>query len=166
MRFLPVLAVVLALGMTAATAWTILGSPDLVDEVPATPAPTPSAVPPKPVSVTVEQGQGVIEIGDALKEAGVIDSAIQFRVLVALLGYDRMLQAGDYELEPDMATLKVVYRMRRGIISPNFVTVVEGWRLEQIADALDEQGIISREDFLDAAVAGNFDGFDFLDRLG
>jgi len=165
-RFLPVLAVVLALGMTAATAWTILGSPGLVDEVPAKPAPTPPAVPPKPVSVTVEQGQGVIEIGDALEEAGVISSAIQFRVLVALLGYDRMLQAGDYELEPDMPALKVVYRMRRGIISPNFVTVVEGWRLEQIADALDEQGIISREDFLDAAVAGNFDGFDFLDRLG
>jgi len=164
-RFLPLLAAVLTLGMTAATAWTILGSPDLVDEVPPTPVPTPSASP-KPVSVSVEQGQGVIEIGDTLEDAGVIDSAIQFRVLVALLGYEKMLQAGDYEFEPDMPALQVVYRMRRGIVSPNFVTVVEGWRLEEIAGALDERGIISREDFLDAAVAGNFDEFAFLDRLG
>src|SRR3990172_5049016 len=152
--------------MTAATAWVVLGSPDLVDEVPPTPAPPPSATAPKPVSVSVEQGQGVIEIGDALEDAGVIDSAIQFRVVVAFLGYEKMLQAGDYEFEPDMPALQVVYRMRRGVVSPNFVTVVEGWRLEEVAGALDEKGIISREEFLEAAVAGNFDEFDFLRRLG
>src|SRR3972149_2469411 len=149
--------------MTAATAWMILGSPDLIDEVPPTPAPTPPA--PAPVGVSVGPGGGVIKIGEALEDAGVIDSAIQFRVLVALLGYEEMLQAGDYELEPNMPVLQAVYRMRRGILSPNFVTVVEGWRLEQIADALDELGIISREEFLEAAVAANFD-FDFLKRLG
>ncbi|MDP2674039.1 MAG: endolytic transglycosylase MltG [Dehalococcoidia bacterium] len=165
MRLLPVLAAILTMAMTAATAWVVLGSPDLVDEVPPTPASTPSATAPGPVSVSVKQGQGVIEIGDALEDAGVIDSAIQFRVLVALLGYERMLQAGDYELEPNMPVLQVVYRMRRGIISPSFVTLIEGWRLEQIADALDEQGIISREEFLKAAVADNFD-FDFLNPLG
>ena len=165
MRFLPILAAVLTLGMIAATAWTILGSPAGVGEVPATPVPTASATAPQPVGVSVEQGQGVIQIGEALEDAGVIDSAIQFRVLVALLGYEKMLQAGDYELQPDMPVLQVVYRMRRGIVSPNFVTVIEGWRLEQIADALDGQGIISRAQFLKAAVAGNFD-FDFLGRLG
>ncbi|TEU01695.1 MAG: endolytic transglycosylase MltG, partial [Dehalococcoidia bacterium] len=43
----------------------------------------------------------------------------------------------------------------------------EGWRWEEIADALDEQGVISREEFLEAAVAGDFDlDFDFLRRLG
>jgi len=164
-RLLPVLAAFLTLAMTAATAWVILGSPDLIDEVPPTPAPVPSATAPAPVSVSVEPGEGVIQIGDALEHAGVIDSAIQFRVVVALLGYERMLQAGDYEFEPNMPVLQAVYRMRRGIVSPNFVTVIEGWRLDQIADALDEKGIISREEFLKAAVAGNFD-FDFLNPLG
>jgi UPF0755 protein len=164
-RFLPVLAVVLALAMSAATVWAILGSPDLIDEIPPTPAPTRPTPAPEPVSVSVEKGEGVIEIGDALEDAGVIDSAIQFRVLVALLGYEKALQAGEYEFEPQMPVLQVVYRMGRGIVSPNFVTVVEGWRLEEIADALGEKGIISRREFLEAAVAGNFD-FDFLIRLG
>ncbi len=164
MRFLPVTAVVLVLGMTAATVWTITGSPDLINEIPLTPVAAPPTTAPEPVIASVEGGQGVQEIADMLEEAGVIDSAIQFRVMVALLGYDKTLQAGEYEFDPDTPALKVVYRMRRGIISPRFVTVIEGWRMEEIADALDDQGVISREDFLDAAVAGNFD-FDFLRSL-
>jgi len=164
-RLLPILAAVLTMAMTAATAWVVIGSPDLVDEVPLTPAPTSSVPAPEPIAVSVKPGEGVIQIGDALEDAGVIDSAIRFRVLVAFLGYEKMLQAGDYELEPNMPVLQVVYRMRRGIVSPNFVTLIEGWRLEQIAEALDDQGIISGEEFVTSAVAGNFD-FDFLNRLG
>jgi UPF0755 protein len=151
--------------MTAATVWTITGTPAIVDEIAATPFPTPPTPSPEPVSISVEQGEGVQDIGRMLEDEGVIDSAIQFRVLVALLGYEKMLQAGEYEFNPDTPALQVVYRMRRGIVSPLFVTVVEGWRLEEIADALDQQGVISREDYLEAALAGNFD-FDFLKRLG
>jgi len=167
MRFLPVLAVVLVLGMIAATVWTITGSPGLVDEIPPTPFATPSTPAPEPVTVSVKEGEAVRDIAETLEEQGVIDSAIQFRVLTELLGYEGMLQAGEYEFEPDTPVLQVVYRMQRGIISPLFVTVVEGWRLEEIADVLDEQGVISREEFLEEAVAGNFDrDFEFLRRLG
>ncbi len=167
MRFLPVLAVIAVLAMTAATAWIIAGSPDLVDEIPPTPIATPSTPATEPVSISVGENEAVQDIAEMLEEQGVIDSAIQFRVLAELLGYDRMLQAGEYEFDADMPALEAVYRMRRGIVSPLFVTVVEGWRLEEIADALDEQGVISRQEFLEAAVAGDFDlDFAFLRRLG
>jgi UPF0755 protein len=167
LRYLPAVAAVLALGMTIATVCTISTSPGLVDEIEPTPFPTPPATPPAPVTVSVEEGEGVREIGEALEEAGVIDSAIRFRVLVSLMGYDRILQAGDYEFDPDMPALEVIYRLRRGLVSPLFVTVVEGWRLEEIAEALDDGGVISREEFIEAALAGNFSGeFDFLRRLG
>ena len=52
MRFLPVLAVVLVLGMIAATVWTITGSPGSVDEIPPTPLATPSTPAPEPRFVT------------------------------------------------------------------------------------------------------------------
>ena len=165
MRLLAFLATALVLGMIAATVWTITGSPGLVDEIPATPFVAPPTPAPTPVIISVDEGEGVQEIGDMLEDEGVIESAIQFRVLVELLGYDRLLQAGEYELDPNTPALDVVYRMRRGIVSSLFVTVIEGWRLEEIADVLDAQGVVSREDFLEAAVAGNFD-FDFLRRLG
>ena len=165
MRLLALLATALVLGMIAATVWTITGSPSLVDEVPVTSFATPPTPAPTPVIISVDEGGGAQEIGDTLEDEGVIESAIQFRVLVELMGYDRLLQAGEYELDPNTPALNVVYRMRRGIVSSLFVTVIEGWRLEEIADSLDEQGVISREEFLKAAVAGNFD-FDFLQRLG
>lgn len=165
MRFLPVGAVVIVLGMIAGTVWVIGGSPDMVDDIPVTPIASPPTPEPEPVTISVEKDQGVQEIAEALEKEGVIDSDIQFRVLAELLGYEKILQAGDYDLDPGTPALQVVYRMRRGIVSPLFVTVVEGWRLEQIAGALDEQGVIAREDFLKAAVAGNFD-FAFLGRLG
>ena len=164
MRILAFLATVLVLGMIAATVWVITGSPSLVDEVPVTSFATPPTPAPTPVIISVDEGEGAQEIGDTLEAEGVIESAIQFRVLVELMGYDRLLQAGEYELDPNTPALNVVYRMRRGIVSSLFVTVIEGWRLEEIADALDEQGVISRDEFLEAAVAGNFD-FDFLGRL-
>ncbi len=77
-----------------------------------------------------------------LEDEGVIESAIQFRVLVELLGYDRLLQAGEYEFDSNTPALDVVYRMRRGIVSSLFVTVIEGWRLGEIADALDAQALV------------------------
>ncbi len=169
MRTLSILGAVLVLGMTAATIWVITGAPGAVDEVPAALPPTPPVSSPTPVIISVEENQAVRDIGQMLEDEGVIDSAIQFRVLTELLGFEQMLRAGEYEFDPGTPALQVVYRMRRGIISPLFVTVIEGWRLEEVADALDEQGVISREDFLEAAVAGNFDDvedFDFLQRLG
>ena len=147
--------------MTAAAVWQITESPGAIPDLRLTPL--PSATPGEPVQVAVELGQSPREIGEMLEELGVIDSAIQFRVLVALLGYDRMLQAGDYEFDPGTPALEAVYRMRRGIISSRFVTVVEGWRLAQIADALQEHGI-PRQEFLAAARAGDYD-FDFLQDL-
>lgn len=165
MRFLPVIAAVVVLGLVGVAVWFILGTPALVDEIPPSvrPSPTPAET---PIVVAVEEGEGVQAIAEELEDAGVIDSAVQFRILVELLGYDRLLQAGEYEFDPGTPALEVVHRMRRGIVSPLFVTVVEGWRLEEVADAVAEAGVIPRQEFLAAALAGNFPQFDFLQRLG
>ncbi|MBI2913040.1 MAG: endolytic transglycosylase MltG [Chloroflexi bacterium] len=160
-RALPFIAVFLTLVMTGLAIWQITESPGAVPDV--RPGLSPSPSPGEAVAITIKPGQNPSEIGDLLQEQGVIDSAIQFRVLVALLGYDKMLQAGDYEFDAGTPALTAVYRMRRGVISSRFVTVVEGWRLEQIADALAEKGI-SREEFLAGALADGYD-FEFLSDL-
>lgn len=162
MRLLTSFGILLTLGMTAAAVWQITESPSAFDDIEPTARASPA--PGEPVRVSVQDGQSPLEIGEALQSAMVIDSAVRFRILVSLLGYDRMLQAGEYEFDPNTPALEVVYRMRRGIISPQFVTVVEGWRLEQIADAVDAQGQISREEFLQAADLSLYD-FDFLAGL-
>ncbi len=161
MRQLPVVVGFLVVVVTAIAVWQISESPDTIPED--APVAVPSAPPGQPIDVTIVPGQSPAEIGQVLEELGVIESDVQFRALVALLGYDRVLQAGDYEFRSGMPALEVVYLMRRGSIATREVTIVEGWRLEQIADALEEHGI-PREEFLAAARAGEYD-FDFLADL-
>ena len=147
--------------MVAAAVWVIVRSPGEIDDAaPYQPPPSPTG---EPVEVTVQSGQAPAAIADALEQAGVIESDTQFRVLVSLMGYDRLLQAGDYEFLSGTPVLDVIYRMRNGVVSTRSVTVIEGWRLEEIADALDAEGI-PRDDFLAAAASTDYE-YDFLSDL-
>ena len=112
------------------------------------------------VLVTVLEGESVREVGERLEEEGVVSSAILFRIMVALEGYEGQLVAGDYELEKGMPTVQVIDRLRRGITSPLVVTVREGVRAEEIADIMQRQGVVNRQAFLEA-IQGSYD-FAFL----
>ena len=160
-RVLAIAGFVVSLLSTAAAAWLIVESPGAIQDVGqyVPPARTPGEA----IAVTVRPGQSPQQIGDRLEALGVIDSATQFEVLVALLGYQGMLQAGDYEFQARTPALDVVYRMRQGVLSTRSVTVIEGWRTEEIADAVAAQGI-PRQDFLAAARRKDYD-FDFLRDL-
>lgn len=126
----------------------IFVSPGDIEDVGAVRSPAPTEG--TPIAVEVGEGQSIDDISSTLELRGVIQSGTQFRVLVSLMGYDRLLQSGEYEFQPNTPAIEVVYRMRRGLVSTKSVTVVEGWRLEEIADAVAEQGI-PREEFIAAA---------------
>ena len=116
-----------------------------------------------PILIGVAQGESPETIGSNLEELGVIESGDQFEVLVSLMGFDRILQAGEYEFGRGTPALEVIYRMRRGIVATKSVTVVEGWRLDQIADAVAAQGI-DRAEFIAAAGSRAYD-YQFVQEL-
>ena len=154
MRLLPLAAGGASVLMAALAIAQIVESPGRIDDVP-----EPSSLPSAgmgTVEISIAAGAAPGEIGQQLEDAGVIDSTTQFSVLVALLGYEGSLQAGDYEFTANTAELDAVYRIRRGIVTTRSVTVIEGWRLEEIADAVAEQGI-PREEFIAQAHVRNFD---------
>ncbi len=156
-----VASLTMGLFLVAAAVWVIVRSPGEIDDVaPYRPPPSPTG---EPVEVTVQAGQAPAAIADALERTGVIESDTQFRVLVSLMGYDRLLQAGDYEFARNTPVLDVIYRLRNGVVSTRSVTVIEGWRLEEIADALEAQGI-PRDQFLAAADSTDYE-YDFLADL-
>ena len=160
MRFAAVTALVVALA--GAAGWLLVDGPgnDLDDIDAYRPVATSEG---EPVTVIVEPGASTEDIAADLEASGAIRSRTQLQVLVAFLGYDRKLQPGEYEFQPASPELDAVYRLRRGLVSTKSVTVVEGWRLEEIADAVEEQGIDRRE-FMRAARRGDYE-FAFLDRL-
>lgn len=155
-------AAVLVLAFTAGAVWLLVGGPgnDLDDIEGYRPAESPGG---EPVTVIVDAGESTEDIAGDLESEGAIRSATQFRVLVAFLGYDRLLKPGEYEFQRDTPELDAVYRLKRGLVSTKSVTVVEGWRLEEIADAVEEQGI-DRTEFMAAARRGDFE-FAFLEEL-
>ncbi len=147
------LATLFALLLTVAAAWLVVASPGSVNDVDVyEPGPTPGRV----IAVSIEPGEGPSEIAEKLELAGVIESGTRFRVLVQLMGLDRLLQAGTYDLRADMPVLDVLHRLRNGIVSTRFVAVIEGWQIAEIADAVAGQGI-DRDDFLAAAARRDYD---------
>jgi len=166
MRVYYVAAAGVSLVLAAVSAWQVMESSDDVDDVVSY---KPSATPGRAtIEVTVRVGMGPGDIGRLLEESGVITSAAQFNILTALLGYEGVLQAGDYEFQAGTPALTALYRIHRGQTTTRSVTVIEGWRLEEIADAVAAQGI-PREEFLAEARVRNFaddERFPFLEDAG
>jgi len=163
MRSLPIAGFILALALTAVALWQIMETPGAVIKEPG-PSPRSTASPGPPVVVPIANGDSPEEIGEKLKEAGVIDSALHFRILVALLGYEGLLQAGDYEFEPGTSTLEAVQRIRQGRIASLEVTIPEGLRREEVAAILEQEGVVSAADAFLATAVTPYD-FDFLAGL-
>jgi len=115
-------------------------------------------------NVTVKDGESAKDIAVALQDAGVIQSARLFRVLVAFMGIEQTLVAGDYEFDKGMVTLTVIDRIHNGITAPIMVTIPEGLRIEEVGALLEKKGVVSASDFVTAAKKTDYN-FPFLQGL-
>jgi UPF0755 protein len=161
MRILPIAATGVCLVLAGVAVWQVIQSPDSIDDVPTYREPQLSDE--STVEVSVLAGQSPEDIGKDMEAVGAIESGDQFEILVSLLGYQGSLQAGEYEFGASTPEIDAVYRIRAGELSARSVTVLEGWRLEEVADAFEAQGI-PRAEFISQARARNFD-FSFLNGL-
>jgi len=86
----------------------------------------------------IPKGQAVLIIAGRLEEEGLIRSALIFRLEVERKQLVDKLQAGFFELSPAMSVAEIAQELTRGT-EDIWVTLLEGWRLEQIAESLDNQ---------------------------
>lgn len=115
----------------------------------------------------VEPGASVGEIGGDLKEAGLIQNDLIFRMAVSRRGLETRMQAGDYLLRENMSMDEIIQELQFGEVEDSVITVLEGWRAEEIADALAEVSLIGREEFMQVVREGlaTYD-YDFLPGPG
>lgn len=98
---------------------------------------------------TVSSGATAREIASELERKHLIRSELAFRMLVNEGGIERTLVAGDYELSPSMSTQEIVRVLSSGKVKRGVaITVVEGWRAEEIAARLEELGVAQGQEFL------------------
>ncbi|MCA1553403.1 MAG: endolytic transglycosylase MltG, partial [Chloroflexi bacterium] len=103
------------------------------------------------VQFKVENGDTPATIGVRLQKAGMIQDPELFRLLVRARGVESNLQAGEYTLKKGMTMDEVLVALQHGREKPNNVTVVEGRRVEEVAESLEKQNAAKRADFLSAA---------------
>lgn len=106
-----------------------------------------------PVIFVVEKGEGARAIATNLAEERVIRSPIVFFLLVKAMGIERNLQAGDFRLYRTMTTQDVAKELTHGFLDV-WVTTLEGWRVEEIANRLVKDLDIPEAEFLKVAQEG------------
>jgi len=87
----------------------------------------------------IAKGEKVVEISLRLKEQGLVKNSFHFQLTVFFSGLAKKIQAGGYYLAPSMAENEIAKTLTKGT-NDKWMTVVEGWRQEEIGQLLIKQG--------------------------
>ncbi len=104
-------------------------------------------------SFVVKKGESTIEIAQDLKSKGLIKSDLVFRGYLKLSKKAGNIQAGDFKLSPSMTIEEIVDQLSFGIVD-KWVTLIEGWRVEEEAEEFQKSLGIKKEEFLKEAKEG------------
>lgn len=101
----------------------------------------------------IDKGAGVSEIAKDLKKDNLIKSEFAFKVYVKQNNLIDKLQAGSYKLSSSMPVKKLVKVLQDGS-EDRWVTLIEGWRLEEMAEELNGKLKIENGQFIKIAKEG------------
>lgn len=120
----------------------------------------------KNVTVTIKPGSSMLEIADVLYGEGLIRNKLMFRIYLKRSKIGSRLQAGKYALNSGMTADEIAKKIAKGDVVKDTVkvTIPEGQNLRQIAEKLDEAGLVDKDDFIKAAESSEFD-YEFLKNL-
>lgn len=104
-------------------------------------------------TVIIPKGKSADQIAEQLKKEGLIKSESAFSLYVKMQGLSSKLSAGTFKLSASMSIPQLVKALS-GTPSETWVTLVEGWRVEEMADKLNEQLTIDKGQFLKQAKEG------------
>jgi UPF0755 protein len=117
------------------------------------------------ISLTINPGESVPSIIGKLRESGLISNPGVFRNYLQYTGRDISLKAGEYTLNPAMSPIEIAQAIQSSISADVTLTILPGWRVEEIANSLTTSGFnITPEEFLQA-VRYHPEGYSFSSCL-
>ncbi len=105
-------------------------------------APGPHA---QPVLVTAPRGASLNAIAAQLEAAGAVENGLLFRAATRLLGRDRALQAGEYDIPARASMRDIVGMMTDGDVVQYAVTIPEGSTTLAIIEILNASPVLTGE---------------------
>jgi UPF0755 protein len=112
-------------------------------------------VPPLGAMLVVRDGDTLAAVATRLERAGVIRSALLFRLRARGAGRDRHLQPGEYRFAAPLGTPELLELLASGGAHPE-VTIPEGFTVRDVAALLARDGYGSAESFLCVAADPEF----------
>jgi UPF0755 protein len=101
----------------------------------------------------IRKGEPMRSIATRLHSEGLIKNAVSFFIFVKALRIEKQLQAGDFKLSPSMSASEIVDALQHGSLDV-WITFPEGWRIEQVAQRLNEELGVDRDEFIKIADEG------------
>ncbi len=117
---------------------------------------SPAGTDDAPVNFVVEPGETASGIAFRLEEEGLITDAGLFKTYVRFYDLDANLEAGEHILRKTMTMEDVAHELLYATRREIQITIVPGWRIEEIAEMLAEETPINPEEFLLVARTGTF----------
>lgn len=111
-------------------------------------------------SFIITKDEALDSISLRLEKGYLIKSATFFKIYLKQQNLDNKLQSGTFKLSSNMSAAKIVTTLTN---QPDdfWTTLLEGWRVEEMATKLSEQGLVNREQFIKQAK--QYEGYLFPD---
>lgn len=116
--------------------------------------------------VVIPSGSSTVEIAKILRSNNLIRSEWFFIMRARLYDDSVQMKAGKYLLSSNMTTDEIIEKLKSGksIVDTVKFTIPEGFTVNEIADRLQQMGIVNKNDFINEAQNGVFN-YDFLKDL-
>ena len=85
------------------------------------------------ITFVVDNGENANQIAANLQIAGLLNNTTLFLNYVQFYGLDAQLEAGSYELDPQMTVPEMAAQLTRAVPQEIIVRFLEGWRSEEMA---------------------------------
>ena len=121
------------------------------------------------VAFEVASGSSLSTVSRGLEEAGLIHNHTVFKYMADFMGMGQKIQSGDYELSRSMSATQILDQLVSGDGKPltTNITIIPGWTVEDVANYLVEQKILSSaEEFLSLCRTGeSYSGYYFIEDI-
>lgn len=113
-----------------------------------------------PVQVDIQPGDSMEVILFRLQEAGLLTDRSSFKTYLIYSGADTRIQAGTYRLEPSLTPLELAQRLQDPTPQQTTLTILPGWRAEEIAAAFPDLGLaLSGAEFINEVFENSREGY-------
>ena len=115
------------------------------------------------IAFEIKVGTPARSISENLVSAGLIHDAELFEAYVRSIGRAQELKAGTFLLRANMTPVEIAEALLDEHAAGVSVTIREGWRLEQVADELGRDGIVSGEAYRGSAETPDFEALERIE---